>query len=60
MAVSLNPKHPKAYTTLGLVYEANNELQKAIEAYEQAVKVAPDDSYTNTARQRLTELKKAK
>ena len=58
-AVNLNPKHPKAYTTLGLVYEANNEPQKAIEAYQQAIQVAPDDGYTSTARQRLTELKKA-
>lgn len=58
MAVNLNPKHPKAYTNLGLAYEANGEKQKAIEAYQQAIEVAPKDSYTDTARQRLSELNK--
>lgn len=58
MATNLNPKHPRAYTTLGLAYEATGESQKAIEAYEQAINVAPKEDYTNTARQRLSELKK--
>jgi len=58
MALTLNGKHPRAYTTLGLTYEATGDKQKAIEAYEQAVNVAPKESYTDTARQRLAELKK--
>lgn len=58
MAVALNENHPRAHTTLGLTYEAVGNTEKAIEEYEKAVKVAPDDSYTNTARQRLAEIGK--
>lgn len=59
MAVTLNAEHPRAWTTLGLTYEATGDKQKAINAYEQAIKVAPKESYTETARQRLSELKKS-
>jgi predicted Zn-dependent protease len=59
MATSLNSKHPRAFTTLGLSYEASGDTQNAIIAYEQAIQIAPNDSYTNTARQRLSNLKKA-
>jgi predicted Zn-dependent protease len=59
MAITLNENHPRAHTTLGLTYEATGNREKAIEEYEKAVKVAPDEGYTNTARQRLAELKKA-
>jgi predicted Zn-dependent protease len=58
-AITLNEDHPRAHTTLGLTYEATGNREKAIEEYEKAVKVAPDEGYTNTARQRLAELKKA-
>lgn len=58
MALTLKGDHPRAYTTLGLTYEATGDKQKAIEAYEQAISVAPKESYTETARQRLAELKK--
>jgi predicted Zn-dependent protease len=58
LAVSLNPNHPKAHTNLGLVYEATGNKEKAIQEYETAIQVAPKDKYTDTARQRLTELKK--
>ena len=57
VATSLNPKHPRAFTTLGLSYEANGDTQKAIGAYEQAIQIAPNDSYTNMARQHLSSLK---
>ncbi len=60
MAITLNENHPRAYTTLGLAYEAEGNTEKAIEAYEKAVKVAPKESYTNIARERLSQLKKEK
>jgi|GEM_PF-281950 len=59
MAVALNENHPRAHTTLGLTYEATGDTEKAIEEYEKAIKVAPEDSYTNTARQRLEQIRKA-
>jgi predicted Zn-dependent protease len=59
MAIALNENHPRAHTTLGLTYEATGNTEKAIEEYEKAVKVAPDNSYTNIARQRLAEIREA-
>jgi len=59
MAITLNNTHQRAYTTLGLIFEAMGDSQKAIEAYEAAIKVAPESSYTNTARQRLSAIKKS-
>jgi predicted Zn-dependent protease len=57
MAIALNEGHPRAYTTLGLTYEAMGDTTKAIAAYEKAVEVAPEEDYTNTARQRLAQVK---
>jgi len=59
MAIALNENHPRAHTTLGLTYEAMGNIEKAIEEYEKAIKIAPKESYTDTARQRLAEIKKA-
>ncbi len=59
MAIALNEKHPRAHTTLGLTYEATGNTTKAIEEYEKAIQIAPDNDYTGTARQRLTQIKKA-
>jgi tetratricopeptide (TPR) repeat protein len=59
MAIALNENHPRAHTTLGLVYEATGKIEKAIEEYEKAIEVAPEEDYTNAARQRLSQLKKA-
>lgn len=59
MAITLNEKHPRAHTTLGLAYEAAGEKEKAIQEYEKAIEVAPEDSYTKTARQQLEKLKKS-
>jgi hypothetical protein len=42
-----------------LTYEATGNTTKAIEEYEKAVEIAPDEGYTNTARQRLKQLKEA-
>jgi regulator of sirC expression with transglutaminase-like and TPR domain len=59
MAIALNENHPRAHTTLGLTYEAMGNTTKAMEEYEKAVEVAPEAEYTNTARQRLEQIKKA-
>ena len=59
MAIALNEKHTRAHTTLGLVYEATGDMEKAVAEYEKAIEVAPDESYTNTSRQRLDKIRKA-
>ena len=43
LAVELDPKMAKAYSTLGMTYEALGNPRLATEAYERAVKVAPRD-----------------
>ena len=45
-AIELDPKMAKAYTTLGLTYEALDNRRLATEAYENAIKVAPKDYET--------------
>ncbi|MBD3181573.1 M48 family metalloprotease [Candidatus Poribacteria bacterium] len=57
MALALNENHPRAHTTLGLTYEALGEKEKAIAEYEKAVAVAPQNDYTNIAKDRLEKLK---
>jgi len=42
-AVELDPKMAKGYSTLGLTYEALGNLRLATEAYENAIKAAPQD-----------------
>jgi len=41
LSIELDPKMAKAYSTLGLTYEALGNLRLATESYERAVKVAP-------------------
>ena len=43
LAIELDPKMAKAYSTLGMTYEALGNLRLATESYERAVKVAPRD-----------------
>ena len=43
LAIELQPKMAVAYTTLGMTYEALDNLRLATEAYEDAVRVAPRD-----------------
>ncbi len=43
LATELDPKMAKAYSTLGLTYEAIGNLRLAAESYEQAIKAAPQD-----------------
>lgn len=42
-AIELDPKMAKAYSTLGLTYEALDNVRLAREAYENAIRVAPRD-----------------
>lgn len=46
LAIELDPKMAKAYTTLGLTYEALDNERLARQAYENAIKVAPNDYNT--------------
>ena len=43
LATELDPKMAKAYSTLGLTYEALDNQRLATEAYENAIKAAPQD-----------------
>jgi type IV pilus assembly protein PilF len=43
LAAELDPKMAKAYSTLGLTYEAIGNLRLATESYESAIKAAPRD-----------------
>jgi len=43
LAIELDPRMAKAYSTLGMTYEALGNLRLATESYERAVKVAPRD-----------------
>lgn len=52
-AIAADPEHTRAYTTLGLVLEEMGDREGATEAYETAVRVAPDLPYTQVARDRL-------
>jgi tetratricopeptide (TPR) repeat protein len=47
------PQHRLVYTGLGLCYEAKGDKEHARENYQLATRVAPDEPYTNTARDRL-------
>jgi len=53
-ATRARPDHDRAWTTLGLVYEALGRDQKARDAFAKAVQVAPTNPYTAVARGRLT------
>lgn len=41
-ALKQNPKNPTAFLMLGRIHENNNELNKAIETYEQGISAVPD------------------
>ncbi|MGB5629561.1 MAG: type IV pilus biogenesis/stability protein PilW [Woeseiaceae bacterium] len=45
-AIELDPRMAKAYTTLGLTYEALDNQRLAREAYENGIRVAPNDFNT--------------
>lgn len=41
-SLSLNPRNPTAYVTLGAIYERKKQTDKAIEVYEQAITAIPN------------------
>jgi len=46
--IELNPKHVKAYRTMGSIYSIKNNYSKAIELYEIAIKLDPKiDAYVS-------------
>jgi len=46
--IELNPKHIKAYRTMGSIYSIKRNYTKAIEFYETAIKLDPDvDAYVS-------------
>ncbi len=51
-AVAADPNHTRAWTTLGLALEELGMREKGLEAYDNAIRVAPDLAYTNVARDR--------
>jgi tetratricopeptide (TPR) repeat protein len=50
------PRHRLAYTGLGLCYEALGNREQAKANFQKAIEVAPNDSYTNVAREHLARL----
>jgi Tfp pilus assembly protein PilF len=53
--------HPQQYLTgyyfIGICYEELRNLDKAVSAYEEFLRVAPNDQYAQAARNRLAELR---
>ncbi len=46
-SIKLQPRQTMAYNLKGLILEKQNKLDEAVTAYEQAVKVTPDDVLSN-------------
>lgn len=51
-----DPQHRLVYTALGLCYEAKGDKEQARQNYQRAIDVAPNEPYTNTAREHLAKL----
>ncbi|HKP14306.1 MAG TPA: tetratricopeptide repeat protein, partial [Blastocatellia bacterium] len=51
-----DPQHRLVYTGLGLCYEAKGDKEQARKHYQLAAQVAPNEPYTNTAREHLAKL----
>lgn len=54
--VAREPRHHIAHTSLGLCYEKMGQIEQAKSHFQKAIEVAPQDSYTNLARERLAKL----
>ncbi|MBI3951857.1 MAG: tetratricopeptide repeat protein [Acidobacteria bacterium] len=52
----LEPQHRLVYTSLGLCYEALGNREQARAHFQKAIEVAPQDPYTNVAREHLAKL----
>ena len=55
MAIRLNPEYSKTHNNLGFLYEKQGNLEKALEKYEEALRLKPD--YT-LAKENLENLKR--
>ena len=47
-SLSLKPKYAKAHSRLGLAYFASGEYSKAVEAYEMALEIDPENEWSHT------------
>jgi len=54
--VAREPRHRVAHTSLGLCYEKLGQIDQARSHFQKAIEVAPQDPYTNIARERLAKL----
>lgn len=50
------PQHRLVHTTLGLCFEALGNTSQARSEFQRAIETAPEDPYTNTAREHLAKL----
>ncbi|MEW6206865.1 MAG: tetratricopeptide repeat protein [Acidobacteriota bacterium] len=50
------PNHRLVHTSLGLCYERLGDREQARQSFQRAIEVAPQDPYTNTAREHLAKL----
>lgn len=50
------PRHRIVHTSLGLCYEKLGQVEQAKSHFQKAIEVAPQDPYTNIARERLAKL----
>jgi Flp pilus assembly protein TadD/putative effector of murein hydrolase LrgA (UPF0299 family) len=50
------PRHPLVYTAMGLCSESLGDKDEARKRFQQAIEVAPQEAYTNVAREHLARL----
>lgn len=54
--IAREPRHRIAHTSLGLCYEKLGQIDQAKAHFQKAIEIAPQDPYTNLARERLAKL----
>lgn len=54
--VAREPRHRIVHTSLGLCYEKLGQIEQAKSHFQKAIEIAPQDPYTNLARERLAKL----
>ncbi len=52
-AIHFDPEHPYAYTALGQLYARKGTVEEAIKMFTKAIEVAPNEPFTDRARQYL-------
>jgi Flp pilus assembly protein TadD len=50
------PSHRLVHTALGLCYESLGDKEQAKARFQRAIEVAPQDPYTNVAREHLAKI----